>query len=119
MGIEHPGQVRVDDRHDGDGTAVDCGLGHQRPGQRADLGDEPETRNPESPTDQVRHRQAVWEDAGVFVLLSAFSLDREVALGAGLMVGLTVRGMALHRGWSLPRYRERRGRTPEEIKRLD
>jgi hypothetical protein len=38
---------------------------------------------------------------------------------SGLFVGLVVRGMALRRGWSLPRYRERPGRTLDEIKRPD
>ncbi len=54
--------------------------------------------------------------ASVFVVLSAFGLGRESALGAGLLAGLVVRGMALRRGWSLPRYRERPGRTPDEIR---
>lgn len=57
--------------------------------------------------------------AAVFVVLSRFGLGRESALGAGLFVGLVVRGMALRRGWSLPRYRERPGRTLDEIKRPD
>jgi uncharacterized membrane protein YeiH len=47
----------------------------------------------------------------MFVVLSSFGLERESALGAGLLTGLIVRGMALQRGWSLPRYRERPGRT--------
>jgi uncharacterized membrane protein YeiH len=51
----------------------------------------------------------------VFVGLTGFSLPREAALGAGLLAGLFVRGTALRRGWSLPRYRERRGRRPEEL----
>ncbi|WP_366511765.1 TRIC cation channel family protein [Mesorhizobium sp.] len=55
----------------------------------------------------------------VFVVLTNIGLSREVVLGAGLIAGLLVRGMALHKGWSLPRYRERRGRTPDEIDRLD
>jgi len=38
---------------------------------------------------------------------------------SGLFVGLVVRGMALRQGWSLPRYRERPGRTLDEIKRPD
>lgn len=50
--------------------------------------------------------------AGVFVVLSVIGLARETALGAGLVAGLVVRGMALRRGWSLPRYRERPGRMP-------
>jgi uncharacterized membrane protein YeiH len=45
--------------------------------------------------------------ATVFVVLSSFGSGRESALGAGLAAGLIVRGMALRRGWSLPRYRER------------
>jgi len=47
----------------------------------------------------------------MFVVLSSFGFGRESALGAGLLTGLVVRGMALQRGWSLPRYRERPGRT--------
>jgi uncharacterized membrane protein YeiH len=57
--------------------------------------------------------------ASVFVVLSAFSLARESALIVGLLAGLVVRGMALRRGWSLPRYRERPGRTLDEIKRSE
>ena len=34
-------------------------------------------------------------------------LPREVAIGAGLTAGFVLRGAALHRGWSLPRYRAR------------
>lgn len=47
----------------------------------------------------------------MFVVLSSFGLGRESALGAGLLTALVVRGMALQRGWSLPRYRARPGRT--------
>lgn len=54
--------------------------------------------------------------AAVFVGLSGLGLGREGALGAGLFVGLGVRGLALWRGWSLPRYRERPGRTRDEGK---
>jgi uncharacterized membrane protein YeiH len=50
--------------------------------------------------------------ATVFVVLSEIGVGREIALGAGLLSGLAVRGMALHRGWSLPRYQERPGRVP-------
>jgi uncharacterized membrane protein YeiH len=57
--------------------------------------------------------------ASVFVVLSAFGLARESALIVGLLAGLVVRGMALRRGWSLPRYRERPGRTLDEIKRSE
>lgn len=34
-------------------------------------------------------------------------LPREVAIGAGLTAGFVLRGAALHRGWSLPRYKAR------------
>jgi uncharacterized membrane protein YeiH len=51
----------------------------------------------------------------VFVGLTGLGLPREYALGAGLFAGLFVRGTALRRGWSLPRYRERRGRRPDEL----
>ena len=55
--------------------------------------------------------------ASVLVVLSAFGLGRESALSAGLLTGLVVRGMALRRGWSLPRYRAQPGRTRDEVKR--
>jgi uncharacterized membrane protein YeiH len=51
----------------------------------------------------------------VFVGLTGLGLPREVALGGGLVAGLLVRGTALWRGWSLPRYRERKGRSPDEL----
>ncbi len=57
--------------------------------------------------------------ASMFIVLSGFGLARESALGAGLLAGLVVRGMALRRGWSLPRYRERPGRTLDEIRRRE
>ena len=57
--------------------------------------------------------------ASMFVVLSTLGLGREIALGAGLLAGLVVRGMALNRGWSLPRYQKRRGRSPDEIDRPD
>ena len=50
--------------------------------------------------------------AGVFVTLSLAGLPRESTLVIGLVAGFAVRGMALRRGWSLPRYRERPGRSP-------
>jgi uncharacterized membrane protein YeiH len=57
--------------------------------------------------------------ATVFVILTAFDVGRESALGGGLLVGLLVRGVALHQGWSLPRYRERPGRKLDEIEHRD
>jgi uncharacterized membrane protein YeiH len=55
--------------------------------------------------------------AGVFIVLSAYGLGRESALGAGLLAGLVVRGMALRWGWTLPRYRARPEHAREEVKR--
>jgi uncharacterized membrane protein YeiH len=43
-------------------------------------------------------------------------LPREVAIGASLAAGFVLRGAALHRGWSLPRYKARHGRSVEEWK---
>jgi uncharacterized membrane protein YeiH len=57
--------------------------------------------------------------ASVYVGLSGLGLPREGALGAGLLAGFFVRAIALRRGWSLPRYRERPGRTPDGIGRPD
>ena len=57
--------------------------------------------------------------ATAFVVLTSLSVAREGALVAGLLAGFAVRGAALHRGWSLPRYRERPGRTLDEIKGLE
>jgi uncharacterized membrane protein YeiH len=56
--------------------------------------------------------------AAVFVGLSLVGLPREAAGGAGFLAALVLRGAALHRGWSLPRYRPRAGRSLEELKRL-
>lgn len=53
--------------------------------------------------------------ATMFVTLAGLGTTREVALGAGLLAGLLVRGAALRNSWSLPRYRERPGRRPEEL----
>lgn len=55
--------------------------------------------------------------ASVFVGLSVLGLAREGALGAGLLTGLCVRGMALWRGWSLPRHRERAAPGRDEFDR--
>jgi uncharacterized membrane protein YeiH len=42
-----------------------------------------------------------------FVALSLAGLPREIALGVAFAAGFTLRGLALHNGWSLPRYRPR------------
>ena len=48
--------------------------------------------------------------ATLFVGLSQVGIAREIAVAAAVVVGFAVRGMALRRGWSLPRYRPRPGR---------
>lgn len=50
----------------------------------------------------------------VCVALSGVGLSREMAIGAGFAAGFALRGLALQRGWSLPRYRPRPGRDAGE-----
>jgi uncharacterized membrane protein YeiH len=50
-----------------------------------------------------------------FVFLISVGLPYEGALVSGFMVGLVVRCAAIRWAWSLPRYRSRPGREPEEI----
>lgn len=57
--------------------------------------------------------------AGAFVASTHLGVSREVAVAVGFTAGFLVRGAALLRGWTLPRYRGRAGRTLDEIKRLD
>jgi uncharacterized membrane protein YeiH len=56
--------------------------------------------------------------AGAFVASLGLGLPRAAAAGLGFAAALALRGAALQRGWSLPRYRPRPGRTPEEVRRL-
>ncbi len=57
--------------------------------------------------------------AGTFVLIdaldAALGLARDGALVIALVVGFGIRGFAIARGWSLPRYRPRPGRDPADI----
>lgn len=55
--------------------------------------------------------------AGLFVLMSAQGLGREVGLTSGFLAAAAIRFAALRWNWSLPRYRPRPGRRPEEIER--
>jgi uncharacterized membrane protein YeiH len=50
---------------------------------------------------------AVLAGAATFVAGSAIGLHREVAVVLGLLIGFGLRGAAIWRGWSLPRYRSR------------
>jgi uncharacterized membrane protein YeiH len=43
--------------------------------------------------------------AATFVMLNYFSVSREIAVSASVLVGVALRGGALIWGWSLPRYR--------------
>jgi uncharacterized membrane protein YeiH len=53
---------------------------------------------------------------GAIVLVGGLfsGLPREVAIGAGVAAGFALRGAALHWGWSLPRYKARPGRGPDD-----
>lgn len=51
--------------------------------------------------------------AGVFILATAAGVPRDWAVVAGVAFGFGVRGGALLRGWTLPRYRPRPGRDIE------
>ena len=52
--------------------------------------------------------------AVAFVAATAMGMVREIAIGTGLLAGFGLRGAALHWGWSLPRYRARPGRSPDD-----
>lgn len=52
--------------------------------------------------------------AGIHVGLTVLGAGREAALTAGLLLGLGIRAMAISRNWSLPRYRARPGRAPDD-----
>jgi uncharacterized membrane protein YeiH len=56
--------------------------------------------------------------ACVFVGLTGAGAPREVAISAGVAAGFALRGVALVRGWSLPRYRQRPGRNAQELQML-
>lgn len=55
--------------------------------------------------------------AAIFVTLAALGIPREYALAGGFLAGLAIRAAALRWDWSLPRYRQRPGRTRDEIDR--
>ena len=49
--------------------------------------------------------------AASFVVGSALGLPREAAVVAGLLIGFGLRGAAIQRDWSLPRYKSRPDRN--------
>ncbi|MGV3633061.1 MAG: trimeric intracellular cation channel family protein [Pseudorhodoplanes sp.] len=55
--------------------------------------------------------------AAAFIGGAMAGLAPAAAAGGGLLVCLIIRGLALSRGWSLPVYRARPGRTPDELDR--
>src|SRR3954467_5274351 len=55
------------------------------------------------------YASAALAGAVTFTALPAFGAPRELAAGAGFLVGLLVRAASLHFGWALPRYRPRPG----------
>jgi uncharacterized membrane protein YeiH len=57
--------------------------------------------------------------AVTYVLLVGLEIDRPLAAVLGGLTAFTIRGLAIRFGWSLPTYRSRAGRSPEEIARLD
>lgn len=70
----------------------------------------------ESPVILRREIYATAALLGALVFLLATPvLPRAAALGLGFFAGFALRALALRRGWSLPRWRARPGRTPEEI----
>lgn len=56
--------------------------------------------------------------ACAFVGLTGIGAPREIAISAAVAAGFALRGVALVRGWSLPRYRQRPGRSAQELQML-
>jgi uncharacterized membrane protein YeiH len=56
--------------------------------------------------------------ASLYVACDALGTTSPVAAVLGFAVAFLLRAAAMARGWSLPRYRPRRGRTPEEVETL-
>jgi uncharacterized membrane protein YeiH len=53
--------------------------------------------------------------AAIFIALFGAGISRDAAMVCGFLAGLGARGAALYWNWSLPRYRPRPGRRPEDI----
>jgi uncharacterized membrane protein YeiH len=56
--------------------------------------------------------------ATVFAVLWIVGAPREIAIALGLVAGFALRAAAIQWGWSLPRYKERPGRRPDDIDRF-
>jgi uncharacterized membrane protein YeiH len=53
--------------------------------------------------------------ATVYVALVGLAIAEPLAAGVGFATGFVVRGLAIRYRWSLPVYKPRRARTPEEL----
>jgi uncharacterized membrane protein YeiH len=53
--------------------------------------------------------------AALYVLALRAGLAHEWAALAAILAGFSVRGLAIHNGWSLPAYKPRPGRRPEDV----
>jgi uncharacterized membrane protein YeiH len=58
---------------------------------------------------------AVMAGAGVFVLLTVLAMPAWLAAGSGFGVAFLLRAGAILHGWTVPAYRGRAGRRPEDI----
>ena len=57
--------------------------------------------------------------ATVFAVLCIVGAPREIAIVLALGAGFALRAAAIQWGWSLPRYKDRPGRRPDDINRAD
>jgi uncharacterized membrane protein YeiH len=64
-------------------------------------------------------RQEIYATAALIgalaYLLALLVVPRDAALGIGVAAGFALRGLALRKGWSLPVYRSRAARRPEDV----
>jgi uncharacterized membrane protein YeiH len=59
------------------------------------------------------YASAAFLGASTFMLMQMI-VGRDLAILAGIAAAFALRGLALHRGWSLPVFRSRKDRPPEE-----
>lgn len=64
---------------------------------------------------QEVYATAALAGSGVYVAAGALGLPEMAATLAGFLVCLVIRALALRYGWSLPPYRARPGRRPDEL----
>jgi uncharacterized membrane protein YeiH len=53
--------------------------------------------------------------AACYVVLIGLQQNPALAAVAGMLAVFAVRGVAINRGWTMPTYRAREGRSPDEI----